>query len=257
MLHNDDEKCMALFVYVDESGHPKQLNDGPYVLASVIIDDKDLKNVSSQIMDFIETVRKKYNISRLEEIHTKDLVKGSREWHGIDMGIRVQVFNDFANLIAGLDILLNIVVAMKAMKNVVIRNPDGVMARVITNLIERLFMTKPLYPNHSTVTLVFDESGSISYKSIDKNIKDAFKYSRAKQSFKYSDIILMIKSSKDVPPIQIADYVAYVVGRIFNRQFQYREFDLKRAFHAFEDKIRKCPNKNTYRGCGLKVWEIK
>ena len=254
---------MTLFVYVDESGSPHALKENkknyysPYVLASVIIEDKDVKSVSNQIMDFIETVRKRYNISSLEEVHTKDLVKGKKEWHGIDMSIRVQVFNKFANLIARLNILLNIVVATKVTMNVTIRKPEGIRKHVITYLLERLFMTEPLYPNHSTVTLVFDKSGSISYEDINKDIKDAFKYSRAKPTFRYNDIILTLKSSKDTPPIQVADYVAYVVGRRINKQSQYREFNFEHVFKIFEDRIRKCPNKNTYYGCGLKVWKIK
>ena len=73
---------MCLFVYVDESGQPNQLDDGPYVLTSVIVSEEGVKNVVDQVRGFVEAVRGRYGINWLEEIHTKDLVEGSREWHG-------------------------------------------------------------------------------------------------------------------------------------------------------------------------------
>ncbi len=40
---------MCLFVYVDESGQPDQLNRGSYVLVSVIINEMDVNYISNLI----------------------------------------------------------------------------------------------------------------------------------------------------------------------------------------------------------------
>ena len=123
------------------------------------------------------------------------------------------------------------------------------------NLVERLFMTKPLYPSHSMVILVFDEPGGMLNVKIEGDIEYAVKNSRAKQT--YDRIFNVFKSSVEEPPLQLADYVAYVVRRVFKGQLQHGAFSFGRAFQLFEGRIRRCPNGNTYHGCGLKVWVIR
>ena len=106
------------------------------------------------------------------------LSRGSNEWRRVSGDVRAQVFNDFAELISGLNFLLNAYRLLKA-----------------------------------------------------------------------------FETSVEEPPLQLADYVAYVVRRVFKGQLRHGAFNFGRAFQLFEGRIRRCPNSSAYHGCGLKVWE--
>ena len=244
---------MCLFAYVDESGQPDQLDRGPYVLVSVVIDEGDVDYVSSQISGFINALPSRYGVGGVVEFHTIDVVTGSNEWRGVSEDVRARVFNDFAELISGLNFLLNIVV-VRAAGNVRVNKPDRVRRYAIMNLIERLFMAKSLYPNQSRVVMVIDSLGGVLNDRIRNDIEYAIKNSRARPTYK---LLKAFESSVEEPPLQLADYVAYVVRRVFKGQLQHGAFSFGRAFQLFEGRIRRCPNGNTYHGCGLKVWEIR
>ncbi|GAB6946949.1 hypothetical protein JCM16161A_10790 [Vulcanisaeta sp. JCM 16161] len=86
------------------------------------------------------------------------------------------------------------------------------------------------------------------------DVEYAIRKSRARPTFRLS---VVFRDSRNEPLIQVADYVAYVVRKIYMGHTQYRLFNFQHAFQLLESKIRRCPGKNTYRGCGLKEWVIK
>ncbi|WP_243678750.1 DUF3800 domain-containing protein [Vulcanisaeta distributa] len=251
---------MCLMIFIDESGgKPNELGrGGPFVIASVAIDELSACDARNRVREFVGSVSRGGLGISISEIHASDLVGYSSEWRRkrVDISRRVQVFNDFAQLISGLNILLNIVV-VRALGNVVVRNPGGVMRVAITNLVERVFMSKPWFPpNCSRATLIFDSQSPPRENSrVKMDVGYAIRKSRAKPTFKLS---VVFRDSRDEPLIQVADYVAYVVRKVYmGGHTQYRSFNFQHAFQLLEGKIRRCPGKNTYMGCGLKEWVIK
>ncbi|WP_054855657.1 hypothetical protein [Vulcanisaeta sp. JCM 16161] len=91
---------MCLLIYIDESGKPNELRSGPFVIASVAVDKLGADNAINSVRDFVGSVSQRLGIN-INEIHTSDLVGYSNEWRRrrVDISRRVQVFNDFAQLI--------------------------------------------------------------------------------------------------------------------------------------------------------------
>jgi len=241
---------MALMVYVDESGQPHQLDEGPYVIASVAIDERCLGGVIDAVRGFLARVSQSLGV-RVSEIHTKNLVKGNGEWHGVPMRVRRAVFDEFARLIHGLDVVLNIVVVVKARPGARVSNPEGVRKHAIKLLVEGVLMTSSTHP---IAVLVFDSSTIGQDANIRRDVEEAVRTALGRPSCR---VYVAFKDSKEEPPIQVADYVAYVTKYVCMRQYRWRDFDFENAFLLFEDKIRRCPGQGTYDGCGLRVWEIR
>ncbi len=239
---------MALIVYVDESGQPHQLDEGPYVIASVAIDEDRLPQVISAIENFVAGIRRSYGID-VDEIHTKNLVKGNREWYGVSIDTRRKIFEDFAQLVSNLDIVLNIVVVKRGL-GVRIASPEGIRSHAMKLLIERIFMTPSRYP---IAILVFDSSTIGQDANIRSEVEKAVRESLAHRSYR---VYVSFKDSIEEPAIQIADFVAYIVRSIKMHQYSWRGFNFEKAFLLFENRIRRCPGQDTYEGCGLKEWII-
>jgi len=239
-----------MLIFVDESGQPHQISEGPYVLSSVAIDEKDLDEVNDSVSEFINNVRKRFNIY-VDEIHTKYLVKGNYAWKSVHMEERAILFQEFANIISSLNITLNIVSAVKKRPGVVISSPHGIRRHVIRMLLERLYLT----PSEYNVAIIIFDSFSIKMDAnIRKEVEEAIEASLSPQTYR---LYVSFSDSKKEPALQIADYVAYLMKHILMKQYKWSKFDFERAFLTIESKIRRCPHDNTYEGCGLKIWEIE
>ncbi len=103
---------MALLIYIDESGQLYQIDEGPYVVASVIVDESELYRLETAIRDIILSINSRFKLG-ITEIHAKHLVKGNKPWNNVSMKDRAKVFQDIAKVIASLNIVLNIVAAYK------------------------------------------------------------------------------------------------------------------------------------------------
>ena len=241
---------MVLLVYIDESGQPHQINEGPYVLASIAIDEAYLEDASSTIYSFIEGVENRFGI-KIDEIHTKHLVKGNGVWSKIRMKERALLFQEIADIIARLDIVLNIVAAIKSRPGVKIASPYGIRKHVIKMLIERLYLTRSKY---KIAIIVFDSNTIGIDANIRKEVEEGIKLGLSQPTYR---LYISFSNSKREPLIQIADYIAYLMKYILMKQYKWQYFDFEKAFLTIEAKIRKCPNKNSYENCGLKVWNIE
>jgi len=240
---------LALLIYVDESGQPYQIDEGPYVIASVAINENFFTTIATSINKFIEDLEKRFN-RKFNELHTKSLVKGSNAWYNVPIHERAKVFIEFAQLISNQDLVLNIVAAVKKRPGVRISNPFGIRRHLIKLLVERLYLT----PSSSEIGLIIVDS---STAGIDINVRREFDEGvRESLSQPTYRIYVTFSDSKREPPLQIADYVAYLMRHILMKQYRWHSFDFEKAFLIIESKIRKCRDEDTYEGCGLKVWEI-
>ncbi len=241
---------MVLLIYIDESGQPHQIDEGPYVLASVAINEDSFESVVSSINTFIDGIQRDLGI-QVDEIHTKQLVKGNGIWKAVPMSKRAKIFQRFAEVIASQDLILNIVAAVKERPGIKIANPYSIRRHLIKTLVERLYLT----PSLSNIALAIFDSNTVG---IDVNIRKEFekgiKESLTQPTYR---LYITFSDSKREPPIQIADYVAYLMRHILMKQYKWAAFDFEKAFLTIEQKIRKCPNKDTYNNCGLKIWEIR
>lgn len=240
---------MALLVYVDESGKPYQIDEGPYVLASVAIDELELDNVVNVISSFINDVRRNLGIS-IDEIHTKHLVKGNEAWSRIPMPERAKVFQQFADIISSLNITLNIVAALKGRPGVKISSPPSIRRHVIKLLIERLYLTRSKY---KVAIMIFDSIAFGMDANIRLDVEEGIKSSLSPQTYR---LYVAFKDSREEQAIQIADYVAYLMRHILMKQYRWAYFNFEEAFLKIEPKIRRCPGSSCYNGCGLKIWYI-
>lgn len=240
---------MALMIYVDESGQPHQLDEGPYVIASVAIDENNLDAAVDAVKGFLERVSRVHGVN-VGEIHTKCLVKGVGDWYGVPMRVRKAVFDEFAQLISGLDMVLNIVVVRKGRPGAKISSPEGIRKHAVKLLVERIFMTPSTHP---VAILVFDSSTIGQDANIKRDVEEAVRTALTKPSYR---IYVAFKDSREEPLLQVADYVAYVTRYIYTHQYRWKDFSFENAFLSFEDRVRRCPGQDTYEGCGLKVWEI-
>ncbi len=241
---------MALLVYVDESGQPYQIDEGPYVVVSVAIDEGELDKLNRAVKDLIMDINNRFGL-RINEIHTKQLVKGNGPWNNVPMRKRAKIFQDIAEIIADLDIVLNIVAAVKSRPGIRITSFEGIRRHVLKLLAERLFM---IYSQQKVTIIIFDSSTIGNDVKIKEDMERGIREGlisptyRTYVSFSYSD---------REPGIQIADYVAYLTRHIITKQYKWQDFDFEKAFLTIEPKIRRCHGGNIYINCGLKIWEIE
>jgi len=239
-----------LLIFVDESGQPHQIDEGPYVLSSIAVDEENLGEVNDSITSFIDNVRNRFNID-VSEIHAKYLVKGNYAWRSIRMEERARLFQRIANIISNLNITLNIVSAVKKRPGVKITSPYGIRKHVIKMLLERLYLTPSKY---SIAVMIFDSSSIKIDINIRKEVEEAVEEALSPQTYR---LYVSFSNSKKEPALQIADYIAYLMKHILMKQYKWGKFDFEKAFLTIESKIRRCPHKDVYEGCGLKVWEIE
>ena len=223
---------MVLLIFVDESGQPHQISEGPYVLSSVAIDEKYLDEVNNSITNFTVNVRRKFNI-HVDEIHTKHLVKGNYAWKNVCMEKRAELFQEIANIISNLNITLNIVSAVKKRPGVKISSPYGIRRHVIKMLLERLYLTPSKY---SVAIMIFDSYSIKMDANIRKEVEEAIEEALSPQTYR---LYVSFSDSKKEPALQIADYVAYLTKHILMKQYKWAMFDFEEAFLTIESKIRR------------------
>lgn len=135
---------MALLVFVDESGGPLQLDEGPYVLSPVAVREDYLDIIDDVFSHFISNISNTYGI-QVNEIHTKYLVKGNSPWR-LSIRDRAKIFQDIAELVARLNIVLNIVVVVKSKPGLKItkQRAQGIRKHILKLLLERLHTTQQM-----------------------------------------------------------------------------------------------------------------
>ena len=242
---------MTLLIFIDESGDPLQLNEGPYVISSVAVREEELGVIDNAFHDLIRSINGQYRI-RVNEIHTKLLVKGNSPWR-IPIVERARIFQEIADLISRLNIVLNIVAVVKARPGVEIsrRRALGIRRHALKLLVERLYMTRA---DEELALIVLDSKNLREDANIRRDVERGIEEGLANPTYR---TYITFSYSHREPAIQIADYVAYLVRHIIMKQYRWQSFDFERAFLTIESKIRRCPGEETYEECGLKVWEIE
>ncbi len=244
-----------LYAFIDESGKPHQLYEGPFVLAAVTVTEDRVEECRYAVMRFIEEWNRMLQSEYIEmkpvvsEIHAREVVQGEGFWRGVKPEHRNQFILSAAELVSRLPLYLNIVVVRLA-PGVEIRNPRGVRRHAFKLLVERILYSE----RHVDELLVFIDSAGVGEDEqikaeIIRGVEEGFAELSGRPLVTFVD-------SRGEPLVQVADLVAYIVRNVEMHRYRVRGVDLGRAYRLIERRIRPCPGRETYEGCGLKRWLI-
>ncbi len=136
-----------LYAFIDESGKPHQLYEGPSVLAAVTVTEDQLDMCRDAVSMFIERwnqiLQSEYTRMKpvIQEIHAREVVQGEGFWRGVKPEHRNEFILSAAELVSGLPLYLNIVVVRLA-PGVEVRNPHGVRRRAFKLLVKRILYSE-------------------------------------------------------------------------------------------------------------------
>ncbi len=250
-----------LFAFIDESGQPYQLDEGPYVLAAATVAPYNLVRVEGNIRSYL--TRWSHRLGRdIPEIHAREIIQGESppprtlqqnprriNWRRVDPRIRQEVIDRFSELIASQPILLNIVVVEKR-PGVRIHSQYGVRTRALTYLIERVLMSGR---TPRILLLSIDSAALRQDTQLQIEVLNALSRVRVKHQAR---VFISFEDSENSPIIQIADVVAYIIRNVRMHRYTIGRINIENAFLNIERRIRRCPGTNRYERCGLKVWTI-
>ena len=239
-----------LLAYVDESGKPHQLREGPFVVAAAVIRSEELRAAEEKIHGFLKYWERRLKehhpnmeIPPLEEIHTRAVVMGEGFWRGVRPRLRNEFILGAADLVGHLPLVFNIVVLR--MEPGAPLDPRRVRYEVHKRLIERIVMTDSRVDE---IVVKYDSAGFEDHEiavELLRGLREGYVQYRGRISIGFVD-------SKRSPLIQAADLMAYVTKMIEMGRLLVRRVEMDKAFLLLEPRIRRCPYKRSYVGCGLK-----
>ncbi|ALL02083.1 hypothetical protein Pyrde_2040 [Pyrodictium delaneyi] len=240
----------VLLAYVDESGKPHQLREGPFVVTAAMIWPEELRAAEEKIHGFLKYWERRLKehhpnmeIPPLEEIHARTVVMGEGFWRGVKPRLRNEFILGAADLVGHLPVVFNIVVLR--MEPGAPLDPHRVRYEVHKRLIERIVMTDPRVDE---IVVKYDSAGFENHGiavELLRGLHEGYVQYRGEVSIGFVD-------SRRSPLIQAADLMAYVTRMVEMGRYLVRGIEIDRAFILLEPRIRRCPHSNDYEGCGLK-----
>ena len=241
---------LILFCFIDESGQPYQLDEGPYVLAAITVKPDHLRSSEDKVRRFIVKWSEQLGFS-IDEIHARQIVQGEQNWRSVSKSVRQQVLSEFALLVSSLPIVINSVAVVKEV-GAKIHNWQGIRQRVLVTLLERVILT-PRYPP-DVLIIAFDSAVAKQDYTVKCELEEAIGRTLVRHNTR---LFTSFEDSKKSPLIQVADLAGYLIRNILVNRYKVQGINLEEPFLKIEPKIRRCPGTNTYWGCGLKIWRIE
>ena len=248
------------FAYVDESGHPHQLDFGPYVVAAVVVPSDCLEKVTNElaegtrrILDPIARVLPWF--PRDAEIHASEIVQGMKIWRRVKIEEKQRVLSEYAELLASLPITAVVVIVKRKLGNRVY-SWRGIRTHTYRMLMERILMAsgKPPYK----LMVVIDSSSPGADEKIRADIKVGLMsgYVEAKRT----RVKIDFADSKAEPLLQAADFYAYMIREAAMHRYKIQRgkyvIDLETPLLKALVRLRRCPETGSIEGCGVKRWII-
>ena len=207
-----------LLVFVDESGKPTTKEMDPYVVAALIMHDRDFLDVSLAIDRIVEdTVAKVLGLDPREiEVHARSIVQGMGIYRRVPPAIRAKLLAKVVDLVSSLEgrIWLLIVVGTKG--STALREKEarrrGVQI-VYSALVRDIASSLPRF-GKEMVLIIVDSS------ELDRDVQHAVSSTIVEELWSSSIAFRMLVdrplflSSKRYRPLQLADVVAYTFRRI-------------------------------------------
>lgn len=253
----------VLLAHIDESGQPYQLKDGPFVLAAVTTPLEVIDHDEDIVRDFLNKWLAQLTASYPQlnidnsrfELHARSIIQGEGFWRKIDPSDRVSLLEDAADVIASMRSSLNIVV-VKREPGAVVSRWRGVRKHALRILVERILKTMR-YPPH-ILLIDYDTAAA----RLDAELRDELREAAKTTIFEHNTRVYVdFHDSRQSPLIQVADVVAYIQRMVSMHRYEVRYgsavLDVEGIYLKIEQRIRKCPGSNSYKGCGLKVWQLR
>lgn len=241
---------LILFCFIDESGQPYQLDEGPYVLTAVSVKPDYLRSSEGKVREFIAKWNKQIGFN-INEIHTRQIVQGEQNWRSISKSVRQQVLSEFAHLVSSLPIIINSVAVVKEV-GAKIYNWQGIRQHALATLLERVILT-PCHPPDILI-IAFDSAAARQDYMVKCELEEAISRTLVRHNTR---LFTSFEDSKKSPLIQVADFAGYLIRNILVNRYKVHGINLEELFLKIESRIRRCPGKDTYWGCGLKIWKIE
>lgn len=255
-------KCdpRGCFAYVDESGHPHQLDFGPYVVAAVVIPGSCAGEVSRVLAEGTRRILEP--ISRAlpwfpgdAEIHVSEIVQGTGVWRRVKVEEKQRVLDSYADLLAGLPISVVLVVVRRGLGSIV-HSWRGIRVHAYKMLGERILMA-PGKPPQRLVIVVDSSSPGIDEKvraDIELGLVSGYvEAGKTRVKVRFAD-------SRMEPLLQAADFYAYMVREAEMHRYKVQRgryiIDLEAPLLRALRKVRRCPETGAIEGCGIKRWVI-
>lgn len=211
-----------IFAFVDESGHPTQIRQGPYILCACLIpSEQDVAYLEQLVLD----VKKKFNVPPNAEIKGKDIVEGHGPWRKIDRNVRVRFVEELLRELASYKNRQHpkyptfIVIALKQRWSSQSTRPGEILESGYELLCERILLTSNAWyisnivPKSTRLHIVIDSTSSAMDAKIKDRIEKIIKYGKYISNYNTplkERIHVSFRDSKLEVGIQLADLVAYV-----------------------------------------------
>ncbi len=239
--------------FIDESGKPTKKEKTPFVLAALIVKDRELNRVRREV----SSIRTKYNLDPSIEFHARDIVHGKRGFFRIDMNTRKRILDDLINVIKNLDVTL-IASVVRKRKILIDPIPDSEVRSRIESigyelLVERLILFLEKQGIDEWMMLVIDETDFRHDISIRRSIENVVTQGFYASRWPASQRVFpqpIFAPSKNYDTLQLADIVAYTVFKIYSKPIS-AVFDFRDYFRLLERKFDRCRDGRIF-GCGIK-----
>lgn len=245
---------------MDESGHPHQLDYGPYVVAAVIVPGECAHEVSRKLAEgtrrILEPIARGLSwFPQDAEIHTSEIVQGTGIWRRVKIAEKQRVLNEYAKLLAGLPIIMIVIIVRRGLGGS-IRSWRGIRIHTYRMLAERILMTPGRPP--AELEVVIDSSSPGFDEKVRVDIELGLRSGHVKAG--RTSISINFADSKAVPLLQAADFYAYMI-----RQAEMHRYKIQRGKYTIDletpllkalSRVRRCPNTHDLEGCGIKRWII-
>lgn len=252
----------VLLAHIDESGQPYQLKDGPFVLAAVTTPLEVIDHDENIVKDFLDKWLAQLTASYTQlnidskrfELHARSIIQGEGFWRKIDPDDRISLLKDAADVIASMRSTLNIVV-VKREPGAIVGNWKGVRKHALRILVERILKTMRLPPH---ILLVDYDTAAAR---LDAELRDELREAAKTTIFEHNTRVYVdFHDSRQSPLIQVADLVAYIQRMVSMHRYEVKygsaTLDIEDIYLKIERRIRRCPGSDSYKGCGLKVWQL-
>ena len=225
---------LILFCFIDESGQPYQLDEGPYVLTAITVKPDHLRSSEDKVRRFIVKWSEQLGFS-IDEIHARQIVQGEQNWRSVSKSVRQQVLSEFALLVSSLPIVINSVAVVKEV-GAKIHNWQGIRQRVLVTLLERVILT-PRYPP-DVLIIAFDSAAAKQDYTVKCELEEAIGRTLVRHNTR---LFTSFEDSKKSPLIQVADFAGYLIRNILVNRYKVQGINLEEPFLKIEPKIRRCP----------------
>lgn len=210
---------MRTAIYIDDTGTPGYISKSKYdtderkTWVALILNPKERKEAAFQMLGCLEELKETLNAN---EFHFTDIYSGSKEFKGVDLKIRLNIFRAFAEIhretqypmimqtFTSDDILRNRIIVdgkVKADNFDLSKTSDFALFFL-------LFRIKKYFKENRQISLPFDiyiDEGRQKKNTTQKcELLDGMLY---KNEINY-------KSSKEEPLLQLIDFVAFTINKV-------------------------------------------